>query len=77
MLPTMVESVEMMLERWKDVGTKEMEVYKEFKIMTLEVISRTAFGGDYEVGNQLFEKLGALRLLVTKTAYKTRLPGFG
>ncbi|MFS7959788.1 putative 11-oxo-beta-amyrin 30-oxidase [Helianthus anomalus] len=77
MLPAMVESVEMMLERWKDVGTKEMQVYKEFKILALEVISRTAFGSDYEVGKQLFEKLGALRLLVTKTAYKTRLPGFG
>ncbi|XP_076898059.1 cytochrome P450 CYP749A22-like [Bidens hawaiensis] len=77
MLPVMVESTDMMLERWKDAGTKEIEVHKEFKILASEVISRTAFGSDYEEGKQLFQKLWALRQLVSKTAYKIRLPGLG
>ncbi|XP_076909836.1 cytochrome P450 CYP749A22-like [Bidens hawaiensis] len=77
MVPTMVESAKMMLERWKKIETKEMDVYNEFRILASEVISRTAFGSSYEKGMQLFQKLWALTQLVSKTAYKTRLPGIG
>lgn len=77
MVPTMVESAKMMLERWKHIETKEIDVYNEFRILASEVISRTAFGSSYEEGMQLFQKLWALTQLVSKTAYKTRLPGIG
>ncbi|KAI7725332.1 hypothetical protein M8C21_029680 [Ambrosia artemisiifolia] len=77
MVPVMVESAKMMLKRWKDSGTKEMEVYDEFKMLTSEVISRTAFGSNYEEGKQVFQKLAELSLLVSKTTYKIRLPGIG
>ncbi|KAI7725333.1 hypothetical protein M8C21_029681 [Ambrosia artemisiifolia] len=77
MVPAMVESAKMMLERWQVAGTKEMEVYNEFKILASDVISRTAFGSSYEEGKQLFQKLWALTMLVSKTANKTRLPGIG
>ncbi|KAD2804352.1 hypothetical protein E3N88_37729 [Mikania micrantha] len=77
MVPAMVESTKIMLERWKDAGTKEIEVYNEFKILASEVISRNAFGSSYEEGKQIFKNLWALSLLVFKTAHKVRHPGFG
>lgn len=77
MVPAMVESVEMMLKRWKETGSKEMEVYEEFRILSSEVISRTAFGSSYEDGKQVFQKLGELTMIAAKNLYKIRLPGFG
>ena len=77
MIPAMVESVDMMLKRWKETGDKEMEVYEEFRILSSEVISRTAFGSSYEEGKQVFQKLGELTMLASKNMYKIRLPGFG
>nr|XP_043606130.1 cytochrome P450 CYP749A22-like [Erigeron canadensis]XP_043606135.1 cytochrome P450 CYP749A22-like [Erigeron canadensis]XP_043606143.1 cytochrome P450 CYP749A22-like [Erigeron canadensis] len=74
MAPAMIESVDMMLKRWKDTGVKEMDVYEEFKILTSEVISRTAFGSSYEEGKQVFQKLGVLNLLAAKNLYRVRLP---
>ncbi|OVA04879.1 Cytochrome P450 [Macleaya cordata] len=45
MVPAMITAVEMMLERWKhhDQG-KEIQVFQEFRLLTSDVISRTAFG---------------------------------
>lgn len=77
MTSAMIERVEMMLKRWKNIGTKEMEVFEEFRLLTSEVISRTAFGSSYEEGKQVFQKLGGLNLLAAKNLYKIRLPGFG
>lgn len=76
MIPSMIESVDKMLKKWKDNGLKEVEVYEEFKIMASEVISRNAFGSSYEDGKQVFQKLEALNLLAAKNKYKNRLPGF-
>lgn len=73
MVPAMIESVDIMLKRWKDTGTKEMEVYEEFKILTSDVISWTAFGSSYEEGKQLFQKLGALNILASKNMFKNGL----
>lgn len=75
MVPAMVESAKMMLKRWKDVGT--IDIHEEFRILTSEAISRTAFGSNYEDGKQVFQKLGELRQLIFKATYKIRLPGFG
>ncbi|XP_038723891.1 cytochrome P450 CYP749A22-like isoform X2 [Tripterygium wilfordii] len=55
--PEMVASSEMMLERWKKHEGKEIEVFEEFKQLTSEVISRTAFGSSYVEGKDIFEKL--------------------
>ncbi|XP_076909843.1 cytochrome P450 CYP749A22-like [Bidens hawaiensis] len=75
-VPAMVESVDMMLKRWKDAGTKEKDVYEEFRIMTSEVISRIVFGSSYEEGKQIFQKQGMLIPLAAKQMSKTRIPGF-
>ncbi|MFS7959831.1 putative cytochrome P450 [Helianthus anomalus] len=77
MVPTMVESVEMMLKRWKDAGTKEKDVHEEFLTMTSEVISKIVFGSNYEEGKQIFQKQGALIGLAAKQLSKIRLPGLG
>ncbi|XP_065622468.1 cytochrome P450 CYP749A22-like isoform X2 [Quercus suber] len=47
MIPSMISSIEVMLEGWKHHEGKEIEVSEEFKLLTSEVISRTAFGSSY------------------------------
>ncbi|KAK2636006.1 hypothetical protein Ddye_030798 [Dipteronia dyeriana] len=57
MIPAMIASVEMMLERWRQHDGKEIEVFQEFRILTSEVISRTAFGSSYLEGQNIFDML--------------------
>ncbi|KAJ9174138.1 hypothetical protein P3X46_017198 [Hevea brasiliensis] len=75
MIPAMIASVEMMLERWRQHEGKEIEVNKEFKILTSEIISRTAFGSSHLEGQHIFEMLSRLVLLLSINAYKVRIPG--
>lgn len=56
MVPAMTASVESMLGRWEHHDGKEINAYEEFRFLTAEVISRTAFGSSYIEGN-LFDKL--------------------
>ncbi|XP_016698529.2 cytochrome P450 CYP749A22-like [Gossypium hirsutum] len=44
MTPAVISSVETMLEKWKGYVGKEIELFEEFRLLTSEVISRTAFG---------------------------------
>ncbi|KAB2624415.1 cytochrome P450 CYP749A22-like [Pyrus ussuriensis x Pyrus communis] len=74
MIPEMITSTEVMLERWKNHEGEEIEVNKEFKLLTSEVISRTAFGSSYLEGKNIFEMLTELTLLF-KNTYTFRLPG--
>nr|XP_048318783.1 cytochrome P450 CYP749A22-like isoform X1 [Ziziphus jujuba var. spinosa] len=57
MTPAMVTAVEIMLESWKSYEGQEMEVYEEFRLLTSDVISRTAFGNNYQNGKNIFEML--------------------
>ena len=75
MITEMISSVEMMLERWKAYEGKEMEVVEEFRLLTSEVIARTAFGSNYLKGKSIFEMLMWLGLLAYKNTYKLRFPG--
>ncbi|XP_059655640.1 cytochrome P450 CYP749A22-like isoform X2 [Cornus florida] len=75
MIPDMISSAEMMLERWKQYEGKELEVYEELRILTSEVISRTAFGSSYSEGKDIFEMVLKLAILTTRNAFKIRLPG--
>ncbi|KAF5443455.1 hypothetical protein F2P56_036009 [Juglans regia] len=76
MVPEMIGSVEVMLERWKlhDEG-KEIEVYEEFNLLTSEIISRTAFGSSYLDGKHIFQMLMKMELLAFRNADKIRFPG--
>ncbi|CAL1405311.1 unnamed protein product [Linum trigynum] len=75
MTPAMIASTEMMLERWKDHVGKEIEVYEEFKFLTSEVISRTAFGSNFAEGKRIFELLNKMGQLAVSNHLKIRIPG--
>ncbi|KAB2603877.1 cytochrome P450 CYP749A22-like [Pyrus ussuriensis x Pyrus communis] len=75
MAPTMIASAETMLENWKEHDGKEIDVFKEFRLYTSEVISRTAFGSSYLEGKNIFENLEKLAYLSFKNAFNLRFPG--
>ncbi|XP_024018246.1 cytochrome P450 CYP749A22 [Morus notabilis] len=74
MIPAMIEGVESMLERWKHLEGKEIEVYEEFRFLMSEVISRTAFGSSYLEGKNIFEMLMKLALLASRNFYEQTFP---
>ncbi|KAK4381505.1 cytochrome [Sesamum angolense] len=75
MVPAMVASVRTMLEKWRSYEGKEIEVCGDFRILSSEVISRTAFGSSYVEGIKIFDMLGKLFALVSKNAYKMKFLG--
>ncbi|OMO72110.1 Cytochrome P450 [Corchorus olitorius] len=74
MNPAMVASVETMLERWKQFEGKEIEVFQEFRLLTSETISRTAFGSSYLEGKKIFDIMMKLSVLATRNYFKTNFP---
>ncbi|EXB44886.1 Cytochrome P450 734A1 [Morus notabilis] len=74
MVPAMMSSVEMMLERWKNYEGKEIEVFEEFRVLTSDVISKTAFGSSYLEGKKIFDMLRRLTFIVTMGFLKIKLP---
>uniref|UniRef100_A0A1W7HBV0 Cytochrome P450 n=1 Tax=Scoparia dulcis TaxID=107240 RepID=A0A1W7HBV0_SCODU len=77
MFPAMVASVETMLENWRHLEGKEIDVCEDFKLLTSEVISRTAFGSSYMEGRKIFETLTKLYALISRNAFKVRIFGMG
>ncbi|KAK3027260.1 hypothetical protein RJ639_041206 [Escallonia herrerae] len=73
MIPAMVESVETMLGSWKNYQGKEFDVYEEFRMLTSEVLSRTAFGSSFLEGKQIFQMLRELGVIVGRNDFKIRL----
>ncbi|CAA0822509.1 Cytochrome P450 734A1 [Striga hermonthica] len=74
MIPTMISSVDTMLEKWKDYEGKEIEVFEEFRILTSDIISKTAFGSSYSEGEIIFDKLMKLTLILSRNTHKIKLP---
>ncbi|KAI8527469.1 hypothetical protein RHMOL_Rhmol12G0078000 [Rhododendron molle] len=77
MVPAMILSVEAMLERWRQHEGNEIEVYEEFRLLTSEVISRTAFGSCYLEGENMFRMLMKLGTIIARNILKIRFPGIG
>ncbi|KAL2559177.1 Cytochrome [Forsythia ovata] len=75
MIPAMISSVEMMLEKWKEHEGNEIEVFEEFRVLTSEVISKTAFGSSYLEGKNIFDMLMKLTVLVSRNIHKIKFPG--
>lgn len=75
MVPEMSSSVLKMLERWKIYEEKEIDVFREFGLLTTEVISRTAFGSSYLEGKHIFEMVAKLTEITVRNVYKVKLPG--
>ncbi|KAL1111116.1 hypothetical protein V6Z11_D02G035800 [Gossypium hirsutum] len=74
MTPAIIASVETMLEKWKGQEGKEIEVYQEFRLLTSEVISRTAFGSNYMEGEKIFAIVRKLTVIMSRNLSKTRIP---
>ncbi|XP_076898972.1 cytochrome P450 CYP749A22-like [Bidens hawaiensis] len=74
MTPAMITSTEMMLKRRKEFDGKELEVFQEFRLLTSDVISKTAFGSSYLEGKKIFDMLMKLTLNVSRNSHKIRLP---
>lgn len=72
MVPEMMASIESMLNNWTSHEGKEIEVYSEFKDLSSEIISRTAFGSSYLEGENIFEMLTKLGFIIFKN--DTKLP---
>ncbi|CAN0929423.1 Cytochrome P450 CYP749A22 [Linum grandiflorum] len=79
MIPAMVASVETMLAKWEaSVSTQiEIDAFHEFRILTSEVISRTAFGSSYKEGKNVFDMLMQLGDIVNRNNFKAGIPSFG
>ncbi|KAK1374057.1 Cytochrome P450, E-class, group I [Heracleum sosnowskyi] len=75
MTPAMIASVEMMLDRWKQHEGKEIDVFQEFKFLSSEIISRTAFGSSFMEGKDIFDMLTEIAIIITRNSYRVRLPG--
>ncbi|PRQ48456.1 putative secologanin synthase [Rosa chinensis] len=75
MIPHMIAGAETMLRRWKNHEGQEIEMYQEFRLLTSEVISRTAFGSSYLEGKHIFEMLMKLCSLLVNYELKLKLPG--
>ena len=73
MVPAMISSVEKMLERWKPCEGEEIDVYEEFRLLTSEIISRTAFGSSYLEGKDIFEMLTQLGIITGRNVFKIKL----
>ncbi|KZV38335.1 hypothetical protein F511_24094 [Dorcoceras hygrometricum] len=76
MVPAMISSARSMVDRWRNYEGKEIEVCEQFRLLTSEVISRTAFGSSYLEGITIFETLTKLYALISRNAYKIRIYGF-
>ncbi|XP_010666257.1 cytochrome P450 CYP72A616 isoform X2 [Beta vulgaris subsp. vulgaris] len=59
MVPAMAATCGEFVEKWKSLigaeGTCEVDIWTEFQSLTADVISRTAFGSNYEEGRHVFE----------------------
>lgn len=77
MVPEMSASVEKMLEKWKFDEGEEIDVHKEFGLLTTEVISRTAFGSSYAQGKHIFQMVANLTAITVRNVYKIKLPILG
>jgi len=59
MLPAFSISCSKMIEQWKKMVNHqescEVDVWPELQNLTMDIISRAAFGSNYEEGKRLFE----------------------
>lgn len=75
MVSEMSASVQTMLEKWKFPDGQEIDVFKEFGLLTTEVIARTAFGSSYMEGKHIFEMVANLTAITVRNVYKVKFPG--
>ncbi|KAL6983300.1 hypothetical protein U1Q18_016688 [Sarracenia purpurea var. burkii] len=77
MIPAMTTGVRAMLDRWRQYEGKEMDMFEEFRVMTSEVISRTAFGSSFKEGENIFDMLKKLAEIISRKQFQVRFPLIG
>ncbi|KAH6802162.1 hypothetical protein C2S51_033608 [Perilla frutescens var. frutescens] len=81
MVPSMITCVESMLQKWRNqyrLGKdQEIEICSEFRLLTSEVISRTAFGSSYLEGWKVFDLLLKLGSLINRNMLSITFFGIG
>ncbi|XP_044492723.1 cytochrome P450 CYP749A22-like [Mangifera indica] len=77
MTPTIVASVNVMLDKWSLFEGTEIDMFDEFKVLTSDLISRSAFGSNYLEGEKLFRMLSKMVSFFSKNEFKITTPGFG
>lgn len=71
MVPAMVHSA---IQKWSNNVGNEVEVHEEFRLLTSDVISKTAFGSSYLEGKKIFAKLVKLVTILTKSPFAIKIP---
>lgn len=78
MIPSIAESGTNMCREWRNLissGANEIDVFKEFSVLTADIISRTAFGSSYAEGNNIFRLQSQQLLLLFERFRRVYIPG--
>ena len=75
----MVESANSMLRSWEikvenDGGQSEINVDDDLRALSADIISKACFGSNYSEGKEIFLKLRALQVVMSKGSIG--IPGF-
>ncbi|KAI3861224.1 hypothetical protein MKX03_016646 [Papaver bracteatum] len=81
MMPAFTTSCSELITRWKKLadpikGSCELDIWPEMETLTSDIISRTAFGSNYEEGKKLFELLNEQIMLAMEAIRSIYVPGF-
>ncbi|XP_059068916.1 cytochrome P450 734A1-like [Cryptomeria japonica] len=79
MIPTIAKSSANMLDEWCKLilsGASEIEVLKEFRDLTADIIARTAFGSSFREGKKIFDMQEKQMILTSELFRSVYIPGF-
>ncbi|KAF9590700.1 hypothetical protein IFM89_036824 [Coptis chinensis] len=80
MMPAFSTSCSKLIEKWKKMvspqGSHELDVWPDIQTFSSDVISRTAFGSNYEEGKRIFELQKEQAVLVLEAFKSVYIPGF-
>ncbi|XP_074567576.1 cytochrome P450 CYP72A616-like [Curcuma longa] len=78
MLPAFISCCDELVDRWEMMAAtgKEVDVWVDLKSFTGDVISRTAFGCNFEEGRKIFQLHDEQALLVSCSLSKSHIPGY-
>ncbi|KAF9604061.1 hypothetical protein IFM89_001936 [Coptis chinensis] len=80
MMPAFLTSCSKLIEKWKKMvspqGSHQLDVWPDIQTFSSDVISRTAFGSNYEEGKRIFELQKEQDVLVLEAFKSVYMPGF-